>query len=102
MESPDVVSYSRSKRRKPRGILDTLNNKLGTFGAGVDAVTLVQALGQQMTQVTFSREMFRRMEDRVVQLAEFNFEISLFGHFKSVLDRFGSFGEAGLHLLSRT
>src|SRR6266566_4426457 len=55
-----------------------------------------------MTQITFTREMFWGVEDRVVQLAEFNFKITLFGHFERVLDRFRSFGKACLHFLSRT
>ncbi len=41
----------------------------------------------------------RGMEDRIVELAELDFEVALLGDFERVPDRFGCFGEEGLHFV---
>ena len=46
------------------------------FGAGVDAVARAQPFREQMPQITFAREVFGGIEDRIMQLAEFDLEIA--------------------------
>ena len=68
----------------------------------MDAVALAQALGQQMPQIAFAREVLRRMEHRVMQLAELDLQVALLGHLQRVLHRLRDLGKARLHLLRRT
>jgi hypothetical protein len=64
-------------------------------------VAAQQSLRQQLAQITFAREMFRRMKNRIMQLAEFNLQIAFVGDFQRVLHRFRRFGEARAHFLRR-
>ena len=68
----------------------------------VNAVAFAQAVGQQMPQVAVAREVLGRMEDRVMQLLELDFQVALVSHLQRVLHRLGDFGKARLHLLRRT
>ena len=54
----DSVWLDRSAAAR---IFDAFDDEFLAFGARVHAVALVQAFRQQLPQVTFAREMFRRM-----------------------------------------
>ena len=67
----------------------------------MDAVAFAQSRGEQMAQVTFAGEMFGRVEDRVMQLAELDLEVAFLGDFQRVLHRVGRFVEQPLHFFGR-
>ena len=85
--------------RQAAGVVDFFDDEFLAFGAGVKAVTAVQALGEELAQITFAGEMFGRMEDRVMEFAEFDFQIAFLGDFQRVADGLGRFAEARLHFL---
>ena len=72
-----------------RGILDSFDDEFLAFRPRVDAVAPVQSFRQQLAQITFAREMLRRMKDRVMQFAELDFQIAFLRDFQRVLHRFG-------------
>ena len=67
----------------------------------MDGVAPEQSFREQLAQITFAREMFRRRKDRVMQFAEFDFQVALFGHFQCVPDGLGRVGKPRLHFLRR-
>ena len=68
----------------------------------MDSIALAQSLGHQMAQVTFASEMFRRVEYRIMQFAELDFQIAFFSDFYCILHCFRRLGEPLFHLFSRT
>jgi len=67
----------------------------------MDPVAPAQSFGEELAQVTFAGEMFGRMKDRVMQLAELNLQIAFLGDLQRVLHRLGHFVEQRFHLLRR-
>src|SRR5262245_60006593 len=68
----------------------------------MNAVACAQALCEQVPQVSLTREMLRWMENRIVQLAEFDFQIAFLGNLNRIQNRLGRLGEALVHFLSGT
>ena len=61
-------------------------------------VTFLQTLRDQLAQITLPRVVRRRIEHRVMQLAELDLEVAFLRHFQRVGHRFRRFAEARLHL----
>src|SRR5262249_22573349 len=64
------LSLGRLKSWKPSRIVDGGDDELVAFRARVNPITPAQPLGEQMPQIAFPCEVFRRMENRIMQLAE--------------------------------
>ena len=88
-------------RRQPRRIVNSLDDEFLALGPGVNRVAAEQSFRDQLAQITFAREMFRRRKDRVMQFAELDLQVALLGHFERVPDRLGRVGEPRLHFLRR-
>ena len=93
--------HGRLIRRQPRRIVNSLNDKFLPLGPGVKRVAAEQSFRDQLAQITFAREMFRRRKNREMQFAEIDLQIALPGDFERVLHRLGRVGEARLHFLRR-
>ena len=68
----------------------------------MDSVSFSKAFRQEMAQVTLAGEVFRRLEDRVMQLVELDFDVALLRDFERVPHGVGRFGEPGFHFLGRS
>src|SRR5512138_3291823 len=73
------------KCRQPGRIFDAVDDELAAFASCMDSVTLAQSISKQVTQVTFTREMFGRTEDRIVEFAELGLHIAFPGDLDCVL-----------------
>jgi hypothetical protein len=89
----------RLEGRQPGGIVNARDDVFHPLGLGMDRVAAEQPLRELVAQVTFAREMFRRIEHRVMQFIERDFHVAFFRHFQGVLDRVRRFGKQRRHLL---
>ena len=91
----------RRVRRQPRRVLDAFDDEFFTFDPRADRVAAVKSFRDKLPQIAFAGKVLRRMKGRIVQPAEFDFEVALFGDFERILHRFGHFREERFHFVGR-
>ena len=65
----------------------------------MECVAAEEPFGELLAEVAFPGEMLGRIEHGVVQLAEFDLQITLVHDLEGVFDGIGDLGEARLHLV---
>ncbi len=90
------------KRRQTLRVINAFDNEFLPLRLRMNRVAAEQCLREQMPQITFACKMLRRIEHRIVQRLEIEFDIALLGDFQRVRDGFGNLREARLHFLGAT
>jgi hypothetical protein len=79
-------------------IINAFDDEFLPCGTGPERVALVQRFSEEMSQVTFACEVFRRIKKWIVQRLEIEFHVALLRDFKRVGYGLGLVREARLHL----
>ena len=86
---------------QPTGVVEAFDHELVAHRTSMQRVALEQTLGEQLSQVAFAGERFRRCEDRIMQATKLELQPALLGDFERVARGLGNLGEERFHLFLR-